>query len=259
MGTHKNNQNEDQINQCLQLMQKVFGKDLLGMYLYGSAVTGGLKAYSDLDLFVISKRETSDEEKKLLSSELLDISGVYKKSEKRPIELLIVVESQVNPWRYPPQFDFMYGEWLRVDFSGGNYKPWESKEMGDLAVLISQLLTSYKILFGSEPKDFLVKPHEKDVLKAMKEYLGELSQNIKDDTRNVLLTAARILVYFAIKEFYSKPDAADWVIKKLPTEHQASLQKAKAVCLGESDDLWEEDIEAATKCFKFMKNKIQNS
>jgi predicted nucleotidyltransferase len=40
-----------QINQCLNLLEKLFEENLFGVYLYGSAVVGGLQKYSDLDIF----------------------------------------------------------------------------------------------------------------------------------------------------------------------------------------------------------------
>jgi predicted nucleotidyltransferase len=257
MNTHNNSQNEEQIEQCVELLQRVLKEDLLGVYLYGSAVTGGLKAFSDLDLFVISKRNTSEAEKEEIAKELLKISGVYKKSKKRPIELLIVVQSQVNPWSFPPCYDLMYGEWLRDDLESENFKLWEEKEMPDLAILITQLLLSHKTLWGPSPKALLSEVPREDILKAMKASSDERFESIKGDTRNVLLTQARIWVYLELGEIYSKPNAAEWVLGRLPTEHHASLQKAKSVCLGEKEDIWEEDLSEAIECGKFIKNTIE--
>ncbi len=71
------------------------------------------------------------------------------------------------------------------------------------------------------------------------------------------LTQARIWVYLELGEIYSKPDAAEWVLERLPKEQQASLQKAKSVCLGEKEDIWEEDLSEAIECGKFMKKTIE--
>ena len=258
MGTHTNKNNEEQIKQCIELAQRVLKEDLLGVYLYGSFVMGGLKAYSDIDLFIVSKRNTSEEEKKQLSLELLKISGVYKKSEKRPIELLIVVQSDLKPWHFPPHYDYMYGEWLRSDIEAGNFKLWEEKEMPDLAILIAQLFSSHKVLFGALPKELLSEVPKEDILKAMKDSSDERFEALSGDTRNVLLTQARIWVYLELGEIYSKPEAADWALERLPSEHQGSLQKAKSICLGEREDLWEDDLSQATECGKFMKKKIES-
>src|SRR3990167_11517032 len=93
-----NDGTEEQIAQGLNLLKDALGRDLLGVYLYGSSIVGGLQKYSDIDLFVVSNRSTTYEEKRKLVSNLLKISGVYLKSSKRPIEVTIVVKSEINPW-----------------------------------------------------------------------------------------------------------------------------------------------------------------
>lgn len=41
---------ERQIDQCLNLVKEIFVQDLLGVYLYGSSIVGGLQKYSDYDI-----------------------------------------------------------------------------------------------------------------------------------------------------------------------------------------------------------------
>ena len=253
---YNDNETEEQIAQCIDLLNEVLGDDLLGVYLYGSAVAGGLKAHSDIDIFAVSSRTTTIEEKDKLAKAILKISGVHQKTRKRPIELLIVVKEQVNPWQYPPLFDFQYGDWLRKEFESGNIEPWFSKEMPDLALLITQLLLENKTLSGSSPENLLVNVPYQDVLKAIKGSLHELEENFDDDTRNVLLTHARTWVLLATDLIYSKPDAAQWVIENLPDEHKPIMEKAKAICLGEEVESWGGQLEAAKGCADYMIEKI---
>jgi predicted nucleotidyltransferase len=141
-----------QIQKSIKLLTDIFDKDLLGVYLYGSYVVGGLQRYSDIDLFVLLDRASTSEEKSKLTKELLEISGIYMQDVKPPIEMTLVEKSAVNPWQYPPHFDFQYGEWLREDFKKGNIEPWQSKKMPDLALLITQVLLASITLIGDEPK-----------------------------------------------------------------------------------------------------------
>ncbi len=80
-----------------------------------------------------------------LITNLLKISGIYQRSSKPPIEMTIVVKSEVNPWHYPPKFDFQYGDWLRTEFESGNREPWLTKDMPDLALIITQVLLAHKL------------------------------------------------------------------------------------------------------------------
>jgi streptomycin 3"-adenylyltransferase len=56
----------------------------------------------------------------------------------RPVELSVVVENDVRPWRYPPRQEFMDGEWLRDTYEpGGAPQP---EPAPDLSVLITMVL-----------------------------------------------------------------------------------------------------------------------
>lgn len=90
MNSYHDSQIEEQISQCLTLLKDVFGQDLLGVYLFGSLIVGGLQRFSDIDIFVIVDRPTVHEERAKLVSNLLQISGIYPLSSKPPIEMTIV-------------------------------------------------------------------------------------------------------------------------------------------------------------------------
>ena len=49
--------------------------EVVGLYLYGSAVAGGLRPDSDLDLFVVTDRRLTADEKARIVEGLLPISG----------------------------------------------------------------------------------------------------------------------------------------------------------------------------------------
>lgn len=249
-------QTEKQINQCVNLLTDILEKDLLGMYLYGSAVIGGLQKYSDLDLFVVSNRSMTSAEKTKLATNLLAISGIYMQSTKRPIEMTIVVKSAVNPWRYPPQFDFQYGDWLRDEFTKGNIEPWKTNEMPDLALLITQVLLAHKTLWGKNPEQLLSKVPYKDVVLATIATLDELMANLNSDTRNVLLTLARIWCRLTTDQIRTKPQAVAWAISRLPQEYQSVMQRAKAICLGEENERWNDIKKLIQPCAQFIMIEI---
>jgi predicted nucleotidyltransferase len=110
----------EQVDQLLALLRDVLGPDILGAYLHGSAALGGLRPRSDIDVLAVSRQRTTRAEKGRLVERLLTISGrTDPLGPPRPIELTIVVEAEVRPWRYPARFDFQYGEWLRGAFEAG--------------------------------------------------------------------------------------------------------------------------------------------
>lgn len=245
-----------QIQDTLQLIQEVLGEDLLGMYLYGSAVIGGLQRYSDIDLFVVTNRETSRKEKETLVTSLLGISGIYMKEERRPIELTIVNHSEINPWRYPAKFDFQYGEWLRDAFENGNIEPWAAKEMPDLAILITQVLLGSQTLAGAKPEQLLSKIPNQDIIRAQMDSLPDLISEVDTDTRNVLLTLARIWSTVETDTIRSKPDAADWAIERLDKKYRPVIRRAKDICIGNQEEHWEDLQEWIRPCVDDITHKI---
>lgn len=249
---------KQQLNECLDVLTKILGADLLGVYLYGSFLVGGLQKYSDIDLFVVTNRATTSEEKIELTTHLLQISGIYMKSTKPPIEMTLVEKVAINPWHYPPLFDFQYGEWLRQSFEMGNFEPWSSREMTDLALIITQVLLKSHTLFGSKPEQLLAPVPYRDFIKAMLHDLDRLSADLEHDTRNVLLTFARIWSTLETNEIRSKPDAADWVIKRLPKMYQPVMNRAKSICVGLEDEYWDDIHVSVKSCADFMLSRIND-
>ncbi|MCH9625079.1 MAG: hypothetical protein S4CHLAM123_02460 [Chlamydiales bacterium] len=249
---------QQQLKETLELLKMILGPDLLGVYLFGSSLVGGLQKYSDIDLFVVTNRVTTPEEKTRFVANLLQISGIYMKSSKLPIEMTLVEKAAIDPWQYPPHFDFQYGEWLRQSFEIGIIEPWSTYEMPDLALIVTQVLLKSKTLWGSEPQQLLAHVPYPDFMKAMLHDLGRLSLELEDDTRNVLLTYARIWSTLETNAIRSKPAAADWVINRLPKEYQPVMKRAKSICIGVENEHWK-DIEKLIKpCADFIVEKIHS-
>jgi predicted nucleotidyltransferase len=244
---------KQQIKESLELLNNVLGNELLGMYLYGSSLVGGLQKYSDIDLFAVTNRATRSEEKSKLIDRLLQISGIYMKGAKRPIEMTLVQQGSINPWQYPPRCDFQYGEWLRESAEKGIIEPWENP---DLAVIITQILLKSETLWGSRPEEVLVQVPYADFMKAMFHDVNRLAADLENDTRNVLLTLARIWSTLETDSIRSKPAAADWVMNHLPHPYQPVIKRAKSICVGIESEHWD-DIKVLVKpTADFMIQKI---
>lgn len=229
---------EEQLDQTLALVRDVLGPDLVAAYLHGSLVLGRLRPRSDLDVFVVSRRPTAREEKRRLVDGLLVISGSQSPGPPRPIELTIVVESEVRPWRYPPEFDFQYGEWLRPQFESGDVEPWPTTTSSDLASLITMVLLANRPLLGPPPSDVLDPVPREDYVTAIVDGIDELLRDLDWDTRNVILTLARIWSTLATDAIRSKDAAADWALSRLPDEHRAVLARARDIYVGEQEESW---------------------
>ena len=65
---------DDQLEAVVGLAGEVLGPDLVAVYLYGSAMLGGLQPRSDVDLLVLGARCLTAAEKRTVVDRLLEIS-----------------------------------------------------------------------------------------------------------------------------------------------------------------------------------------
>ena len=247
-----------QIEETLALLQNVLEENLLGVYAYGSLMMGGLQKYSDIDLFAVVSKKTTRQEKEQLVKGLLIISGIYAVSKKlKPIELTVVVQSQISPWQYPPFFDFLYGDWMRKDFESGNIEPWQTKELPNLALVVTQLLLSNKVIFGPKPDTLLDSVPYNDFMVATTFEIDSVLNDIEWDTRNVLLTLARIWSTVETDLIRSKADAVDWTTNKLPDRYKAVLIRAKLILLDEEIENWDDLKTEIKPCADYIVEQIK--
>lgn len=238
-------------DQLVHFLHRTLGDNPLGIYLHGSATLGGLRPHSDLDVLVVVRQPLTTDERRALLRELLDHDG------PRPVELTVVQQDAVRPWRYPPTCDFLYGEWLRDEYERGMLP--EPEPSPDLAPLLTMTLDGNTVLHGPPPARLLDPVPPADLRRAVVEGVPQLIADLGHDTRNVLLTLARVWITLATGDIRSKDAAADWAIQRLPAEHRPVLARARAVCLGEDDDHWDDLAPRLQPCVDQLLREIDRS
>ena len=148
-----------------------------------------------------------------------------------------MVIGDIKPWRYPPQQEFMYGEWLRDTYEQG-VTP-QPEPAPDLSVLMTMVLQGNAPLVGPPPGRLLDPVPQRDLNRGAMAGVPQLLEEIESDTRNVLLTLARIWTTLASGEILSKDAAADWALQHLPVRHRAVLARARDMYIkGEDEERW---------------------
>ena len=228
----------DQARRVVTLVRDVLPDEIIGIYLHGSAALGRLHPTSDIDLLVVARRPTTPPERRTLIERLLAVSGRGDPSGRaRSVELTIVVQDDVRPWRYPPRLDFQYGDWWRAEFERGNDTPWETPNP-DLALLLEMVLQADHPMLGPPPAQVLDPIPPADVRRAMLDGIPALLSDLDGDERNVVLTFVRIWTSLATGHIRSKDAAADWAMPLLPPPHRPVLAHARAIYLGETAEEW---------------------
>ncbi|MFD3456320.1 aminoglycoside adenylyltransferase family protein [Streptomyces sp. NPDC058691] len=235
----------DQLGRTVELVRDTVGPELVGVYLHGSAVLGGLAPASDLDVLAVTRRSLKDDQRRSLVEGLLEISGLT--SVVRPVELTVVVQSEVRPWRFPPTVDLLYGEWLRAEYEEGKIP--QPGPVPDLALVITMALAGDRPLTGPRPAEVLAPVPHGDLVRASVAGIPELLAELDGDTRNVLLTLPRIWTTLATGEIKTKDAAAAWALAQLPPRHRPVLEHARNLYLTchYQDETWSDELRSQVR------------
>lgn len=249
---------ETQVARIVGAIREVLGANALGAYLYGSAVAGGLRPASDVDIFVVARQPTTGGEKRRLFDALTPISDRRRRPAAwHPVEVTIVVQAAVRPWRYPPEMDFLYGEWLRGAFEAGNVEP-EHRLNPDLAVVMTMVRETGRALIGPPSAELVDPVPPGDLSRAAVAGIDGLLADLETDTRNVLLTLARIWSSVATGSIRSKDAAADWAIARLPEEHRAVLVRARDGYRSSEGEDWGDLREPVRRCAEYLVRQVRS-
>jgi len=244
--------------QALEVLQESLGSYLVGVYLYGSAVMGGLRPNSDVDILAVTNQRLPENVRKDLRDRLLQVSGkIGNVDEIRPLEVTVINQSDVVPWHFPPKYEFMYGEWLRDRFEKGDIP--EPAYEPDLAILLVQARNAGFSLLGPKAADILEPVPAEDIRKAIKESLPGLVANLHGDERNVVLTLARMWLTVSTGEISEKDTAAKWAASRLPPAHAELLNVACKAYRGEVVDRWEGIEPEVNALVGYLKKEIEAS
>lgn len=142
-----------QLSHARAVIERHLAATLDTIHLFGSAIDGGLKPDSDIDLLVTVSAAPNDSLRQALMLDLLKVSsppgdgGTW-----RPLELTVVARSEVVPWRYPARRELQFGEWLRHDILSGTFEPAVLDH--DLAILLTKARQHSLALLGPSAATF---------------------------------------------------------------------------------------------------------
>jgi streptomycin 3"-adenylyltransferase len=258
-----NDERADPLDAVLELVRGALRDVAIGALLHGSAVLGGYRPTSDVDVLVVTRRSATPGERAALVNGLLEVSGRRaRQGPARPVELALVVQRDIRPWRFPPRLDFIYGEWLRDAYQAGELPTAASSP--DLALLLTVAREHGRALFGPPPHELLDAVPAADVQEALLLQVAGLLADLESDTRNVLLTLARAWLTRATGEIATKDAAAAWAADRLSGNDRRLVLLARAMYLGEVEEppdeaAWRSELPAVRALAGHLVAEIQGS
>ncbi len=245
-----------QLSQTLDVIKRHLASTLLAVHLYGSALDGGLRPYSDVDLLVTVTARLDEAVRRALMVELLEVSAPPGQSEAfRALEITVVVHDDIVPWLYPARRELQFGEWLRRDLLAGIIEP--AGIDADLAILLTKVRQHSIALVGPSAEQIFDPVPKGDFLKVLADTLKLWNSppDWAEDERNVMLTLARIWYSASTGKIVPKDVAADWAMVRLPVDLQPVMVEAREAYLGCGEDRLVSRGDQLTTFVQYVKNE----
>ncbi|OWQ84383.1 ANT(3'') family aminoglycoside nucleotidyltransferase [Roseateles aquatilis] len=227
-----------QLKRAMAVIDRHLAGTVTSVHLFGSAVDGGLKPKSDIDLLVTVGEAPSAATIAALMTDLLTASAPPgTDAGLRPLEVTVIAQGEIVPWRYPPRREMQFGEWLRQSLGEGEVEP--PMIDPDLAIILTQLRLHSVNLAGPPATEAFQPVPSQDLRKALRDTLLQWSEpaDWAGEESHIVLALCRIALTLKTGNIASKDAAARWLLERLPAEHEAVVRTAMQVYLGATDDL----------------------
>jgi hypothetical protein len=223
-----------QLDELASGLTSILGDDLVGVYLHGSLVLDCFNPqHSDVDVIAVTTRPTTARERAGLRELVLRCSGPMERprTPPYPLEISLLTQAKLRPWRHPAPFDFHYGESLRTRFEAGDFEP-RSPVDPDLAAHLTVLREAGIVLHGPPvAKVFPAVPEE--------DYVDSLLRDLEWDVEQLLyavLSGSRVWATITERRLHSKLSGGLWAIERTPARFRPLVVRAVEVYRGDRED-----------------------
>lgn len=214
-----------QLSEVVGVIERHLEPTLLAVHLYGSAVDGGLKPHSDIDLLVTVTVRLDETTRRALINDLLETSASPGES-----EILRAVAGIFEP--------------ATIDI--------------DLAILLTKAREHSVALVGPAAEELFDPVPEQDLFEALNETLTLWNSppDWAGDERNVVLTLSRIWYSAVTGKIAPKDVAADWAMERLPAQYQPVILEARQAYLGQEEDRLASRADQLEEFVHYVKGEI---
>ncbi|KVS28869.1 AadA family aminoglycoside 3''-O-nucleotidyltransferase [Burkholderia cepacia] len=226
-----------QVAAACDTIERHLGATLNAIHLFGSALDGGLKPRSDIDLLATVSARPDEPTRRALMLGLLAVSAPPGRAGgMRALEVTVVAHDEIVPWRHPARRELQFGEWLRHDLEAGIVEP--ALVDHDLAILLTKV-RQHSVALAGPPAAALLEPVPAgDFVAALLATVAQwhAEPGWRGDECNVVLALARIWYSAATGRIAPKDVAATWALERLPETYRPVVAAARAAYLGGEED-----------------------
>ena len=206
--------------------KEIFGYNLTGIYLHGSAVMGCFNPEkSDLDLIVVVKDEIPEDEKRRFMDMVVELN---KQAPAKGLELSVVKESVCNPFVYPTPFELHFSV-AHLNWYQSNPQDYIEKMKGtdrDLAAHFTIICHRGQVLYGKEIFEVFAPVSKKDYLDSIWGDIENAPEEIAENPMYLTLNLCRVLAYKKEGLIVSKQEGGEWGLKNVDRPEFRALIEA---------------------------------
>ena len=226
---------QSEVNTLQTELQRLLGKNLLGIYLHGSLALGGFQpGRSDIDVIVVTAQRIDLETKRQCIELLLRISMM-----PCPLDIRFLVELDLFPYQHPLLCDLHYSEIWRENYQQelrtGTWKDWNRKTQHDpdLAVHLMVLHRYGICLYGKPIAEALPSVPEQDFRDALIKDVQVAQADPLHNPISFVLNSCRACAYLQDGAILSKEAGGVWGLAHLPEQYHPLICQALALYQGE--------------------------
>lgn len=210
----------------VQSTRNIFGDNLYGIYLHGSAVMGCFnEEKSDIDLLVVVNTTISDELKLQFMNMVVDLN---KQAPKNGLELSIVKRNVCKPFIYPTPYELHFSA-MHLQWFINNPQDYINKMNGtdkDLAAHTTIIKYRGKCLYGAAISEAFGDVNPTDYLDSIQCDIENAVEDILIKPTYIILNLCRVLAYKKNELVLSKKEGVDWGIQNLPKQFHCLILQA---------------------------------
>lgn len=204
------------IDDLVRQSQNILGRNLVGIYLHGSAVMGCFNSQkSDLDFIIVIKEDISNTAKRAYMDMIVKLN---EQAPKKGIELSIVKESVCSPFVYPTPFELHFSiahlNWYQTD--PDDYIEKMKGTDKDLAAHFTIISHRGKTLYGKAICKVFSEVSRENYFDSIRNDIENAPEEITEDPTYIILNLCRVLAFQREDLILSKSEGGKWGLSNIP-------------------------------------------
>lgn len=214
------------LDQIVDKSKKIFGEELVGVYLHGSLAMGCFNPdRSDIDVLIVIQKNITDKQKMTFMEDIVELN---KLAPSKGIELSIVRKEYCQVFLYPTPFELHFSN-MHLQWFKDNPIDYINKMQGtdkDLAAHFTIIKKYGIILYGEAIEDVFADVPRENYIDSIWYDIEGAKEEIIENPVYIILNLCRVVAYLKDNLITSKKSGGEWALHNLASEYQNIISSA---------------------------------